>query len=85
MPEDYAEQSAQRAHLEEMMAELTPQQQQALSLRFGLNGQPKHTLIKAGLCMGVSRERVRQLEASALKKLRRMQQPELLNTKEAKS
>lgn len=85
MPEDYAEQSAQRAHLEEMMAELTPQQQQALSLRFGLHGQPEHTLTKAGKFMGVSRERVRQLEASALKKLRRMQQPELLNTKEAKS
>ncbi len=84
MPEDYAEQSAQRAHLEAMMAELTPQQQQALSLRFGLNGQPEHTLTKAGLSMGVSRERVRQLEASALKKLRRMQQPELLNTKGAK-
>jgi len=74
MPEDYAEQSALRDNLEEMMAELTPQQQQALTLRFGLNGQPKHTLTKAGKFMGVSRERVRQLEASALKKLRRQQE-----------
>lgn len=70
LPEDYAEQSAQRDHLEEMMAELTPQQRQALALRFGLNGEPEHTLAKAGECMGVSRERVRQLVRDALKNLR---------------
>ncbi|CAA9368980.1 Cyanobacteria-specific RpoD-like sigma factor, type-2 @ Group 2 RNA polymerase sigma factor [uncultured Leptolyngbya sp.] len=76
LPENYAEQSDQRAYLEAMMAELTSQQQQALTLRFGLNGEAEHTLTKAGECMGVSRERVRQLEASALKRLR-MQQEKL--------
>lgn len=73
-PEDYAEHSALRDELESLMAELTPQQQQALSLRFGLNGQLEHTLTKAGECMGVSRERVRQLERDALKRLRRQQE-----------
>lgn len=72
-PEDYVGQFALRESLEKMLAELTPQQQQALSLRFGLDGQSEHTLAKAGECMGISRERVRQLERDALKKLRTMQ------------
>jgi len=76
LPENYAEQSALRERLEAMLSELTPQQQQALTLRFGFNGEAEHTLTKAGECMGVSRERVRQLEASALKRLR-MQQEKL--------
>lgn len=74
LPEDYAEQSAQRDHLEGMMAELTPQQRQALALRFGLNGEPEHTLAKVGERLGVSRERARQLERDGLKRLREQQE-----------
>ncbi len=74
LPEDYAQQSAQREHLETMLSELTPQQQRVLSLRFGLKGEVEHTLAKAGERLGVSRERVRQLEASALKRLRLQQE-----------
>lgn len=73
LPEDYVGQAAVQEDLEEMLAHLTQQQRDALTLRFGLDGQQEHTLAKAGECMGFSRERVRQLERDALKKLRTMQ------------
>lgn len=73
LPEDYVGQAAVQEDLEEMLAHLTRQQRDALTLRFGLDGQQEHTLAKAGECMGFSRERVRQLERDALKKLRTMQ------------
>lgn len=69
-PEEYAERVNQREHLERLLVELTPQQREALSLRYGLDGGQEMTLAKVGKCMGVSRERVRQLEAAALKQLR---------------
>jgi RNA polymerase nonessential primary-like sigma factor len=53
------------------MADLSPQQQQVLSLRFGLDdGQPM-TLAKVGDRLNISRERVRQIEREALSKLRK--------------
>lgn len=73
LPEDYLGQAAVQEDLEEMLAHLTRQQRDALTLRFGLDGQQEHTLAKAGECMGFSRERVRQLERDALKKLRTIQ------------
>jgi len=73
LPQDFVEQSALRDDLEEMLAELSPQQQQVLKLRFGLNGEPEHTLAKAGERLGVSRERARQLERDGLKRLREHQ------------
>jgi RNA polymerase primary sigma factor len=41
-----------------------------LRWRFGLDGEPEHTLEQIGQKLGLSRERVRQLEARALEKLR---------------
>ncbi|MFW6358847.1 MAG: RNA polymerase sigma factor, RpoD/SigA family [Chroococcales cyanobacterium] len=70
-PEDFAAQSSLQIDLEKLMAELTPQQREVLTLRFGLNdGQPL-TLSKIGSRLGISRERVRQLEREALSKLRK--------------
>jgi len=70
-PEDYATQSALRNDLEQMMAHLTPQQQEVLSLRFGLADGQALTLSKIGERLNLSRERVRQIQREAVAKLRR--------------
>lgn len=69
-PEDFATQSSLQLDLEKLMVDLTPQQREVIALRYGLrDGQPL-TLAKIGTQLGISRERVRQLEREALKKLR---------------
>jgi RNA polymerase primary sigma factor len=55
-----------------LVAELAPREREVLRLRFGLDGGYERTLAQAGTEMGISRERVRQLESSALARLRRM-------------
>ena len=54
-----------------MMADLTEQQRQVLSLRFGLEDGQSLTLAKIGDRLNISRERVRQIEREALTKLRK--------------
>ncbi len=70
-PEDFVTQSAMQMDLEKLMSDLTQQQRDVLSLRFGLaDGQPL-TLAKIGTRLSISRERVRQIEREALAKLRK--------------
>jgi RNA polymerase nonessential primary-like sigma factor len=70
-PEDFASQSSLHDDLQRLMDDLTPQQREVIGLRYGLSdGQPM-TLAKIGARLGISRERVRQLEREALKKLRK--------------
>jgi RNA polymerase primary sigma factor len=52
------------------LAQLSDQEREVLGLRFGLNGQERHTLAEIGRHLDVSRERVRQVELKALRKLR---------------
>jgi len=70
-PEDYAAQSSLRSDLENLMADLTSQQREVLSLRFGLTDGQILTLAKIGDRLNMSRERVRQIEREALTKLRK--------------
>ncbi len=49
---------------------LVNREQKVLDLRFGLNGEMEHTLEETSQIIGVTRERVRQIEAKALRKLR---------------
>ncbi|MEO0407751.1 MAG: sigma-70 family RNA polymerase sigma factor, partial [Cyanobacteria bacterium P01_A01_bin.135] len=72
-PEDYAAQSSLKTELAKLMADLTPQQQEVLSLRFGLQDGQTMTLAKIGAMLDISRERVRQIEREALTKLRKRQ------------
>lgn len=53
-----------------LISGLTDREQLILRLRYGLGGEEEHTLEQIGQSLGLSRERVRQLEARALKKLR---------------
>ncbi len=70
-PEEFTAQVALRMDLEELMADLTPQQREVLSLRFGLRDGQAMTLAKIGDRLNISRERVRQIEREALTKLRK--------------
>ncbi|MBW4619169.1 MAG: RNA polymerase sigma factor, RpoD/SigA family [Cyanosarcina radialis HA8281-LM2] len=70
-PEHYTTQEALRQDLENLLAELTPQQREVISLRFGLEDGNELSLAKVGQRLNLSRERVRQLEHQALAHLRR--------------
>jgi RNA polymerase primary sigma factor len=54
----------------EALAELTPREQRILQMRFGIGGMTDHTLEEVGKSFGLTRERIRQIEAKALEKLR---------------
>jgi RNA polymerase nonessential primary-like sigma factor len=70
-PDEYVTNSSLQMDLERMIADLTPQQRQVLTLRFGLNNSQPHTLAKIGELLNISRERVRQIEREAITKLRK--------------
>ncbi|ARV57351.1 RNA polymerase subunit sigma [Nostocales cyanobacterium HT-58-2] len=70
-PEYYMTQEFLRQDLNNMLAELTPQQREVLALRFGLVDGNEMSLAKVGERLNLSRERVRQLEHQALAHLRR--------------
>jgi RNA polymerase primary sigma factor len=59
-----------RSGVGSLISSLTDREQLILRLRYGLGGEEEHTLEQIGQSLGLSRERVRQLEARALKKLR---------------
>lgn len=70
-PEHYMAQESLRQDLATLMADLTPQQRQVLTLRYGLEDGHELSLAKVGERLNLSRERVRQLERQALDSLRR--------------
>ncbi len=70
-PDHYATQQLLRNDLFSLMADLSPQQQEVIALRFGLEDGKELSLAKIGQRMSISRERVRQLEHQALAQLRR--------------
>jgi RNA polymerase sigma factor (sigma-70 family) len=63
--------------LRKVLATLTPREEQVLRMRFGLGAEPEQTLEEAGRRLNVTRERVRQIEAKALAKLRQLGSREL--------
>ncbi|MEK7616626.1 MAG: sigma-70 family RNA polymerase sigma factor [Patescibacteria group bacterium] len=70
-PDIYADNEGMRQSINEVLANLLPREQRVVSLRFGLEDGCKKTLSEIGEALGVSRERVRQIEAEALIKLRK--------------
>ncbi len=59
-----------RESIEEALETLDPREAEVLTLRFGLNGGDPKTLEEVGKIFGVTRERIRQIEAKAIRKLR---------------
>ena len=69
-PQDAAAYTLLREQLEEVMKTLTPREAKVLKLRFGLEDGKTRTLEEVGREFQVTRERIRQIEAKALRKLR---------------
>jgi RNA polymerase primary sigma factor len=69
-PADAASQTMLHGHLDDILDTLTPRERRVVQLRFGLVGEHQRTLEEVGRRFGVTRERIRQIEATALRKLR---------------
>ncbi len=70
-PVDAATYELLKEHINDTLALLTPREQKILRMRFGLEDGKSHTLEEVGQEFGVTRERIRQIEAKALAKLRK--------------
>ena len=69
-PQDAASHTLLREQLSEVLSTLTPREERVLRLRFGLEDGRSRTLEEVGEVFNVTRERIRQIEAKALRKLR---------------
>ena len=73
MPNQIASRKMLKGHVGEILKDLTPREQKILKIRFGLEDGVTHTLEEVGQEFGVTRERIRQIEAKALEKIREHQ------------
>ena len=71
-PLDRVERGIHQEQLGRWLSHLSDQEREVLRLRFGLDGEERHTLAEIGRRLEVSRERVRQVELKALRKLRNL-------------
>lgn len=69
-PDEQATRALLRAHLDEVLDSLSPREKRVLQLRFGIEDGKQRTLEEVGKEFGVTRERIRQIEAKAIRKLR---------------
>jgi RNA polymerase primary sigma factor len=78
-PEDYATGEYLKNQLHEILDSLQDRERRVLALRFGLEDGVSRTLEEVGKEFGVTRERIRQIEAKALKKLKEKSSQQKLN------
>lgn len=71
VPADEAARTMLREQIREILSDLTEREQQVLTLRYGLDDDRSRTLEEVGKQLNVTRERIRQIEAKALRKLKR--------------
>lgn len=74
-PESVAVDANLREVLQRIMATLSPREEKIICMRFGIGEKSDHTLEETGQVFGVTRERIRQIEDIALRKLRRRSLP----------
>ena len=77
-PYDYANQARETERINEVLSQLTDREARVIRLRYGLEDGRNHTLEEVGKEFNVTRERIRQIEAKALKKLRHPSRSKLL-------
>lgn len=65
-------------HVKEMLDTLTPRESKVLRMRFGIELDADHTLEEVGKALYVTKERIRQIEAKALRKMKRPERSEIL-------
>ena len=70
-PADAASSESLARQTQRMLATLTPREERIIRMRFGIGGLSRHTLEEVGQVFNVTRERIRQIEAISLNKLRR--------------
>ena len=70
IPIDAAVKSSLRDTTTRILSSLTPREERVLRMRFGIGMNTDHTLEEVGLQFSVTRERIRQIEAKALRKLK---------------
>ena len=78
-PEDATDEHLLKEQVMQVVNELSDREQKIIKLRFGLDGGRPHTLEEVGAEFAVTRERIRQIEAKALLKLRRNKDTEKLH------
>ena len=69
-PDEQATRELLKVHLDEVLDSLSPREKRVLQLRFGLEDGKQRTLEEVGREFGVTRERIRQIEAKAIRKLK---------------
>ena len=79
-PSDFANQSGLKEAIQEILGSLTPREAKVLRMRFGIDMNTDHTLEEVGKQFDVTRERIRQIEAKALRKLRHPTRAEKLTS-----
>ena len=79
-PDEAIAEARMRRATRALLDGLTPREQDILRKRFGLDDTPEHTLAEIGVSMSLSRERIRQIEAEALRKLRAASEERELGT-----
>ena len=80
LPIDAAIQSNLRETTTRVLASLTPREERIVRMRFGIGMNTDHTLEEVGQQFSVTRERIRQIEAKALRKLKHPSRSKILRT-----
>jgi RNA polymerase primary sigma factor len=80
LPLDAAIQSNLRETTTQVLASLTPREERVLRMRFGIGMNSDHTLEEVGQQFSVTRERIRQIEAKALRKLKHPSRSRMLRS-----